>query len=126
MSNEDQPAISEEKELELRTYFAARLLALYVLIVRMAGRDVAHAFEERICGLSRERGWSIEMDGARVRFGVGPPPPEAWEDIDRLALEFAARVTTLRLVGQELAELDVNFGPATIQRAEGLGLRREP
>ena len=126
MGNGGAPAISEEKEIELRAYFAARMLAVYVLIVRMGGRDLAEAFEEKIRQLSLARGWSIDIQRGRMVFGEANVKPEAWQEISRTALDHAVRVTSKRLVARELSELDVNFTPATIQRATHYGLRGEP
>jgi hypothetical protein len=125
MSNGGRPPISEEKDLELRAYVAARLLALYVLIVRMAGRTVGETFENKIRQVSRARSWPIDIQGGRVDLGPDAIRAEAWKELDRLAVDYAMQVTSKRQVSVELAELDVNFGPATIQRAEHLGLRGE-
>jgi hypothetical protein len=123
MRNGGGPAISEEREIELRSYFAARMLAVYVLIVRMGGRPVGEAFEDRIQWISRECGSAIEMKRGRLVFGEAPLAPEVSRKITQAALDYAIQVTSKRLVVRELAELDVNFGQATIQRAAHYGLR---
>jgi hypothetical protein len=123
MRNGGGPAISEEREIELRSYFAARMLAVYVLIVRMGGRPVGEAFEDRIQWISRECGSAIEMKRGRLVFGEAPLAPEVSRKITQAALDYAIQVTSKRLVVRELAELDVNFGQATIQRAAHFGLR---
>jgi hypothetical protein len=53
----------------LRFYFAARMLAVYVLIVRMGGRAVGEAFEDRIRQVGRERGWPVDVNRGRLVFG---------------------------------------------------------
>jgi hypothetical protein len=123
MRNGGGPVISEEKEIELRSYFAARMLALYVLIVRMGGRAVGESFEGRIRLISRELGSAVDMNRGRLIVGVADLSPEAFRQITRAALAYAVQVTSKRLVARELAELDVNFTPATIQRAAHYGLR---
>ena len=117
--------ISEEKERELRSYFAARMLALYVLVVRMAGRDLGATLEEKVRRLNRERGWSMDMHRGRVTFGEADLPPEAWREIAQVAQSYAFSVTSKRIVARELGELDVNFTPATVQRATQYGLRMD-
>jgi hypothetical protein len=117
--------ISEEKERELRSYFAARMLALYVLVVRMAGGDLGATLEEKVRRLNRERGWSMDMRRGRVTFGEADLPPEAWREIAQVAQSYAVSVTSKRIVARELGELDVNFSPATVQRATQYGLRTE-
>jgi hypothetical protein len=123
MRNGGGPVISEEKEIELRSYFAARMLALYVLIVRMGGRAVGESFEGRIRLVSRELGSAVDMNRGRLTLGVADLSPEVLSQISQVALTHAAQVTSRRLVTRELAELDVNFTPATIQRAAHYGLR---
>jgi len=117
--------ISEEKEKELGSYFAARMLALYVLVVRMAGRDLGATLEEKVRRLNRERGWSMDMRRGRVTFGETDLPPEAWREIAQVAHAYAISVTSKRIVARELAELDVNFSRTTVQRATLYGLRTD-
>jgi hypothetical protein len=125
MHNGDGPAIAEEKEIELRSYFAARMLAMYVLIVRMAGNAPAQSFESRIRQVCREKAWEIDVHRGRMIFGGANVPAEAWRTTGRVAVDYAVQVTSKRLVARELAELDVNFASATIQRATRDGLRGE-
>jgi hypothetical protein len=63
------------------------------------------------------------MNRGRLIVGVADLSPEAFRQITRAALAYAVQVTSKRLVARELAELDVNFTPATIQRAAHYGLR---
>jgi hypothetical protein len=123
MRNGGGPVMTEEKEIELRSYFAARMLAVYVLIVRMGGRGVGEAFEDRIRQVSRERGWPVDMNRGRLVFGEADLSPELCRQITQVALGYAVQVTSKRIVARELSELDVNFGPTTIQRADHFGLR---
>ena len=46
--------ISEQKEIELKSYFAARMLAIYVLIVRMGGRSLGETLEQKVRRLNQE------------------------------------------------------------------------
>jgi hypothetical protein len=123
MRNGGGPVISEEKEVELRSYFAARMLAVFVLIVRMGGRPVGEAFEDRIRLTSRASGSDLDMNRGRLVFGKADLTQEACRKITQAALGYAIQVTSKRLVVRELAELDVNFGLTTIQRATHYGLR---
>ena len=123
MSNEGGPVLSEEKEIELRSYFAARMLAIHVLIVRLGGRSLGEALEQKVRRLSQERGWPIDMNRGRLSFGEADLRPEACREIAQVALGYAVRVTSKRLVARELAELDVNFSPSTVRRATQFGLR---
>jgi hypothetical protein len=125
MRNGGGPVISEEKEIELRSYFAARMLAVYVLTVRMGGRAVGEAFEDRVRLISHECGSAIDMKRGRLIFGEARLTPEVCRKITQAALAYAIQVTSKRLVERELSELDVNFGLATIQRAAHYGLRLE-
>jgi hypothetical protein len=125
LRNGGGPAISEEKESELRSYFAARMLAIYVLIVRMGGRSLGETLEEKVRRLSRERGWSMDMRRGRLTFGEAGPRPEAWRETMQAAQAYAVSVTSKRLVARELAELDVNFSRTSVQRATQYGLRMD-
>lgn len=115
--------LPEAKELELRSYVAARMLALYVLVTRMGGRFVGQTLEEKVRRLSREHGWPMDMDRGRLSLGEGELQLEACAKIMRVALAYAVQVTSKRLVYRELAELDVNFSRLTVQRATQYGLR---
>jgi hypothetical protein len=123
MRNGGGPLISEEKEVELRSYFAARMLAVYVLVVRMGGRPMAQAFEDRVRLISRDCGATVDMDRGRLVFGEEDLTQGVCRKITQAALSYAIQVTSKRMVVRELAELDVNFGLTTIQRAAHYGLR---
>lgn len=120
------PVISAEREFELRSYFAARMLAIYVLVTRMGGRAIGQTLEEKVRRLCLERGWSMDMKRGRFDFGGAGFDPEACREIMRVALEYAIRVTSKHLVTSELAELDVNFTQLTLQRATQVGFRALP
>jgi hypothetical protein len=124
--NGAEPAISSEKEFELRSYFAARMLAIYVLVTRMGGRAVGQMLEEKIRRRCLEQAWSMDMKRGRFEFGAAGFDPEACREIMRVTQEYAVRVTSKRLVRRELAELDVNFSRLTVQRATRFGLRLDP
>ncbi len=117
------PVISGEKESELRSYFAARMLAIYVLVVRMAGRSLGETLEEKVRRLNRERGWSMDMRRGRLTFGEAILRSEVCREMTQVALAYAVSVTSKRIVARELAELDVNFSRTTVQRATLYGLR---
>jgi len=119
------PAISEATELELRSYFAARMLAVYVLLVRMGGRSVGQALEERIGRLSQERGFVVGMHGGRVELGPEPLQPRTCQELMQLAVDYAVKVTSLRVVMNELSDLDSGFDQATLERAARFGLREK-
>jgi hypothetical protein len=123
MKNGGGPVISEEKEIELRSYFAARMLAIYVLTVRMGGRLPGEALEQKVRRLNQERGWSIDMNRGRLTFGEAGLRPEACREITQVALSYAVQVTSKRLVARELSELDLNFSRYTVQWAAAYGLR---
>ena len=125
LRNGGGPAISEEKESELRSYFAARMLAIYILIVRMGGRSLGETLEEKVRRLNRESGWSMDMRRGRLTFGEAGLRPEACRAIAQVGLAYAVSVTSKRLVAKELAELDVNFGRSIVDRATQYGLRRD-
>jgi hypothetical protein len=125
LRNGSGPVLSQEKESELRSYFAARMLAIYILIVRMGGRSLGEALEEKIRRLNRERAWSMDMRLGRLTFGEASLQPDRCQEISQVALAYAISVTSKRLVARELAELDVNFSPTTVQRATHYGLRKD-
>jgi hypothetical protein len=119
------PSISGKKEIELRTYVAACMLALYVLIVRMTGRALGATFEGKVRHLTQERGWPISFHNGRLSFAEGALAPEAYRAIMETAVAYAVKVTTKRLVSKELSEIDLNFDEATLHRAAQFGLRTE-
>jgi len=123
LSNGHGTGLSEENEIELRSYFAARMLAIYVLIVRMGGRALGETLEQKVRRSNQERGWSIDMNRGRLTFGEAELRPEACREMSQVALEYAVRVTSKRLVTRELSELDVNFSRSTVHRAVQSGLR---
>jgi len=125
LRNGSGPVLSQEKENELRSYFAARMLAIYILIVRMGGLSLGEALEEKIRSLNRERAWSMDMRRGRLTFGEASLRPDRCQEISQVALAYAISVTSKRLVARELAELDVNFSPTTVQRATLYGLRKD-
>ena len=65
----------------------------------------------------------MDMNRGRLSFGEGDLRPEACREIARVALAYAVRVTSKRLVARELAELDVNFSRSTVHRAAQYGLQ---
>jgi len=115
--------ISGEKELELWTYFAARMLAIYVLLTRMGGRAVGQALEDRISRMAQERNWGLEMRAGRIDVPRGGLRPEDLAELMAQAVEYAVKVTSLRLVNKELAELDAGFAEATLSVATRFGMR---
>jgi hypothetical protein len=115
--------ISGEKELELWTYLAARMLAIYVLLTRMGGRRVAEALEERIRRLAEKRKWGLEMRAGRIDLHQAGLKPEDLTDLMKEAVDYAVKVTSLRLVKKELDELDAGFNDATLQVATRFALR---
>lgn len=125
MRNGGSPAISEEQELELKSYFAARMLALYILIVRMGGHALGEALEQKVRRLNQARGWPMEMRSGRLTFGEAGLLPQACQEVSHAALAYAVDVTSKRLVAKELGQLDVNFSSPTIQRATQYGIRTD-
>ena len=117
--------ISGEKELELWTYFAARVLAIYVLLTRLGGRAVGQALDDRISRRAQERGWGLKMRGGRIDLPEARPRPEGLAELMKQAIDYAVKVTSLRLVKKELAELDAGFDEATLTLATRFGMRDE-
>ena len=115
--------ISGEKELDLWTYFAARMLAIYVLLSRMGGSGVAQALDDRVGRLARERNCGVEMRAGRIEMRQAGVRPEDLGELARQAFDYAVKVTSLRLVNKELEELDAGFDPATLEVATSFGLR---
>ena len=115
--------ISGEKELELWTYLAARMLAIYVLLTRMGGRRVGEALEERVRRLAEKRKWALEMRAGRIDLHQAGLNPEGLAELMKEAVDYAIKVTSLRLVNKELDELDSGFDDATLQVATRYALR---
>jgi hypothetical protein len=115
--------ISGERELELWTYFAARMLAIYVLLTRMGGGAVAQALEDRIGRLAQDRKWGVEMHAGRIEMRQAGIRPEDLGELMKQALEYAVKVTSLRLVNKELAELDAGLDAGTLSLATSIGMR---
>ena len=117
--------ISGERELELWTYFAARMLAIYVLLARMGGRAVGQALDDRISRTAQERNWGLEMRAGRIDVPQGGLRPEDLADLMKQAVDYSIKVTSLRIVNKELAELDAGFDEATLSVAARFGMRTE-
>jgi hypothetical protein len=67
----------------------------------------------------------MDMRLGRLTFGEASLQPDRCQEISQVALAYAISVTSKRLVARELAELDVNFSPTTVQRATLYGLRKD-
>lgn len=117
--------ISEARLARLAEYFAARVLALHVLLSRLGGRSLAGALQERLAKLARDRSLGLQIAAGRVAFDAQPLAPETLRLIIEAAVDYAAKVTSLRLVRKELADLDAGFDTAVLEAASRFGLRPE-
>lgn len=107
----------------IQAYMGAQFTVLQVLLARMAGpllRDVLEAQLVRQCETAN---WPLAVREGELTFTRTNAPFQVYGEFQKMAVSYAASVVGRKVVTKELAILDSQLDPGTLELVTDLGLR---
>jgi len=113
------------RQTYIQAYMGAQLNVLQVLLARLAGPLIRDVMEAQLARQCENASWPMSVKDGELTFTRPNAPFQVYGDFQRMAIDYATGVVGRKVVSRELAILDSQLDPGTLDLVTQLGLRMQ-